>query len=56
MQLRSNVRLTALHDPDDGQEIAVGETIAGNQDAPYDRDWFRLQLEEGKLWSFPVSR
>ena len=48
VQLRSNVRLTALHDPDDGQEIAVGETIAGNQDAPYDRDWFRLQLEEGE--------
>ena len=47
-RLRSNVRLTPLHDPDDGKEIAVGETIAGNQDAPYDRDWFRVSLEEGE--------
>ena len=47
-QLRSNVMLTPLHDPDDGREIAVGETIAGNMDAPYDRDWFRVWLEEGE--------
>ena len=47
-RLRSNVRLTPLHDPDDGTDIAVGETVAGNQDAPYDRDWFRIRLEEGE--------
>ena len=48
VQLQSNVSLTPLHDPDDGRQIAVGETIAGNQDVPYDRDWFRIDLEEGE--------
>ena len=47
-RLRSNVRLIPLRDPDDGRELAVGETIAGNQDAPYDRDWFRIILQEGE--------
>ena len=46
--LRSNVRLTPLHDPDDGRQMTVGETVAGNQDAPYDRDWFRITLQEGE--------
>lgn len=47
-RLRSNVRLIPLQDPDDGREVAVGETIAGNQDAPYDRDWFTIMLREGE--------
>ena len=48
VQLRGNVRLTPLLDPDDGREISVGETIAGNRDAPYDRDWFKISLKEGE--------
>ena len=48
VELRSNVRLIPLHDPDDGRDIAVGETIAGYRDAPYDLDWFRIRLEEGE--------
>ena len=48
VQLGSNVRLTPLRDPDDGRELSVGETVAGNGDAPHDRDWFRVRLEEGE--------
>ena len=47
-RLRSNVRLIPLHDPDDGREISVGETVVGNQEAPYDRDWFSMRLQEGE--------
>ena len=46
--LTSTVRLKPFHDPDDGRTIAVGETVVGNLDFFFDRDWYSIRLEEGE--------
>ena len=44
----SNIRLIPLNDPDDGQTIAVGETLAGSLDHLLDWDWYSVRLNEGQ--------
>ena len=46
--LTSTIRLKPFHDQDDGRTIAVGETVVGNIDLPFDVDWYSLRLEEGE--------
>lgn len=45
--LTSNIALYPIDDPDDGQSIAVGETVAGSIDHFRDQDWYSVRLEEG---------
>ena len=47
-ELASNIRMKPLSDPDDGQTIAVGETVAGSLDYFSDWDWYSIRLEEGE--------
>ena len=44
----SSVRLIPLNDPDDGQTVAVGETVAGSFDHLLDWDWYPIRLNEGQ--------
>ncbi len=44
----SSVRLISLNDPDDGQTVAVGETVVGSLDHPLDWDWYSVRLDEGQ--------
>ena len=44
----SSVRLIPLNDPDDGQTVAVGETVAGSLDHFLDWDWYSVRLKEGQ--------
>ena len=44
----SSVRLIPLNDPDDGQTVAAGETVAGSLDHPLDYDWYSVRLNEGQ--------
>ena len=46
--LTSNIALYPIDDPDDGQSIAVGETVAGSIDHFRDIDWYSIRLEEGE--------
>ena len=46
--LVSSVRLRPLNDPDDGQTIRVGDTIAGSLDHFLDLDWYSVRLKEGE--------
>ena len=46
--LSSTVRLMPLNDPDDGRNVAVGETVAGSLDHFLDWDWYSIRLEEGE--------
>ena len=46
--LGSTIRLKPFHDPDDGRTIVIGETVAGNIDFHFDRDWYSIRLEEGE--------
>ena len=47
-ELTSNRRLVSLHDPDDGQQIQVGQSVPGNIDFPSDVDHFVVHLEKGQ--------
>ena len=47
-EISSSVRLLPLNDPDDGQAVAVGETVAGSLDHPLDWDWYSIRLNEGQ--------
>ncbi len=44
----SSVRLIPLNDPDDGQTVAVGETVVGSLDHLLDWDWYFVHLNEGQ--------
>ena len=44
----SSVRLIPLNDPDDGQAVAVDETVAGSLDHLLDWDWYSVRLNEGQ--------
>ena len=44
--LSSSVRLMPLNDPDDGRNVAVGETVAGSLDHFSDWDWYSVRLKE----------
>ena len=44
--LSSSVRLMLLNDPDDGRNVAVGETVAGSLDHFSDWDWYSVRLKE----------
>ena len=46
--LTSSIALHPIHDPDDGQSIAAGETVAGSIDHFNDIDWYTIRLEEGE--------
>ena len=46
--LRGNRRLIPLHDPDDGKQIQVGQSLSGNMDFPGDLDYFFVHLREGE--------
>ena len=46
--LTSNRRLIPIHDPDDGKQIQVGQSILGNIDFPGDIDYFFVHLREGE--------
>ena len=45
--LTSNIALYPINDPDDGQGIAAGETVAGSIDHFRDIDWYSIRLQEG---------
>ncbi len=45
-ELRSNVNLVPLQDPDDGLEAVVGQTIAANMDFHWDIDYMTIELQE----------
>ena len=46
--LTSNRRLIPLHDPDDGKQIQVGQSVQGNIDFPGDIDYLFVHLKEGE--------
>ena len=46
--ISSSIRLKSLNDPDDGQIVAVGETVVGSLDHPLDWDWYSISLNEGQ--------
>ena len=46
--LTGNRRLIPLHDPDDGRQIQVGQSIRGNIDFPGDIDYLFVHLKEGE--------
>ena len=46
--LTGNRRLIPIHDPDDGKQIQVGQSIVGNIDFPGDIDYFFVHLREGE--------
>ena len=43
-----NRRLIPLHDPDDGRQIQVGQSVQGNIDFPGDIDYLFVHLKEGE--------
>ena len=47
-RVSTDIRIKPFRDPDDGQAIAVGDTVAGNLDFSLDRDWYSIRLEEGE--------
>lgn len=47
-KLAGNASMRPLNDPDDGQILTVGETVAGSLDFFYDWDWYSILLEEGE--------
>ena len=47
VSLRSSVRLTPYHDPDDGRQLRVGETAFGVFDTPSDIDRYAIDLAAG---------
>ncbi len=47
-ELSSSALLEPFHDPDDGREISVGESLAGYIDHYRDWDWYSVQLSEGE--------
>ena len=47
--LTSNIALHPIDDPDDGQSIAVGETVGGSIDHFRDIDWYSIRLEGGTV-------
>ena len=49
--LTGNSGLTPLHDPDDGKQIQVGQSVLGNIDFPGDIDYFFAHLREGETIS-----
>ena len=53
--LKSSHALIPIHDPERGREIAVGETIVGNIDAPGDLDYFTIELHEGETIEIRAS-
>ena len=46
-RITSSVTLKPLNDPDDGQAISVGDTIAASLDHPADWDWYSIDLRDG---------
>ena len=46
--LTSSIALHPIDDPDDGQSVAAGETVAGSIDHFNDIDWYSIRLEEGE--------
>ena len=46
--LTSSIALYPINDPDDGQTIAAGETVAGSIDHHEDIDWYSIYLQEGE--------
>ena len=48
LSVSSNVDLTLYHDPDDGKDVSIGQTIAANIDSPLDTDYFNLVLYKGE--------
>ena len=42
--IKSSVPLVRYHDPDDGRQLQVGDTVAGALDAPGDIDRYTIQL------------
>jgi len=53
--LTSNVPIRSFADPDDGRELSIGETIAGNIDHYRDVDVFLLELQAGQRVKVHVS-
>ena len=47
-RVSTNIRIKPFRDPDDGQAITVGDTVAGNLDFSSDWDWYSIRLEEGE--------
>jgi len=46
-RIESSLSLTLLEDPDDAQAIELGAPIHGHIDAPFDYDYFLIELEAG---------
>ena len=46
--LKSNRRLIPIHDPDDGGQLGVGQSVLGNIDFPGDVDHFFVDLKKGE--------
>ena len=53
--LTSSHRLIPIHDPDDGRQIQVGESVLGNMDFPGDTDYYLVDLNEGQTIEVAVS-
>lgn len=55
LQVSNDIALTSSHplvpleDPDDGKQLAVGETYRGNIDFPSDIDYLSLDLQQDRL-------
>ena len=54
-RLSSNRSLAAFHDPDDGTDIAIGQTIAAAMDYPSDGDYFLIDLIKGDAVDITVD-
>ncbi len=53
--LKSNVVWTPYLDPDDGQQVSLGETYEGVLDTPYDADTIDLTLGKDQIVNIHVS-
>ena len=56
--LASSVELSPFYDPDDGQSLAIGESLGALIDYQWDIDWYELPLEQGDtvvVWTEAIA-
>ena len=47
--IRSSLPLVWYHDPDDGRELQIGQTIHAVLDTWHDSDWYTIDLKKGQM-------
>ncbi len=47
--IKSSVPLVRYHDPDDGAQLQIGQTIHAVLDTWHDSDWYTIDLKKGQL-------